>query len=128
MTIEEAREKLRELTALVESPRNQAMLHPNDRDVQAAWREPRRDLDIATAAIANMLGHHEIAARLKRRSKPKRDLMHDYPADRGGNREAQRALGSGSGEVKTEIPVKYAFSSISRVDYSAHNAHLPKRR
>jgi hypothetical protein len=68
VTTEEASEKLRELTSLVQALRSHAMLHPNDLDAQIAWRESRRDLDIATAAIADMLGHHEIAARLKKKN------------------------------------------------------------
>jgi hypothetical protein len=67
VTTEEAREKLRELTILVESLHKQAMLHPNDRDAQEAWRESRRDLDIATATIAELLGPHEIAEKKKKK-------------------------------------------------------------
>jgi hypothetical protein len=67
VTTEEARLKLRELTLLVESLRERAMRHPDDTDAEEAWRESRQDLDVATAAIADLLGHHEIAAKLRRK-------------------------------------------------------------
>jgi len=69
VTGEEAREKLRELTVLVESLREQAMLHPDDTQAEEAWRESRRDLNIATAALADLLGHREIAARLRKKAR-----------------------------------------------------------
>ena len=69
MTAEEAREKLRELAVLVESLRKQAMLNPDDTQVEKAWRESRRDLNAAAAALADLLGQHEIAARLRKKAR-----------------------------------------------------------
>ena len=66
MTTEEARQKLRELTALVESLRQEAMLHPDDAEAGAAWRASCRDLDGAIAALAELLGDRENAARFRK--------------------------------------------------------------
>jgi hypothetical protein len=68
VTGEEAREKLRELTVLVEALRKQAMLHPDDTQAEEAWRESRRDLN-TVAALADLLGHREIAARLRKKAR-----------------------------------------------------------
>jgi hypothetical protein len=61
VSTEEARQKLRELTALVEPLRQEAMLHPDDAEAGEAWRASCRDLDGAIAALAELLGDRENA-------------------------------------------------------------------
>jgi hypothetical protein len=68
VTREEARQKLRELTALVESFRQQAILHPDDAEAAQAWRESRRDLDLAIAALAELFGDSESAIRFRKKA------------------------------------------------------------
>ena len=73
MTPEEARQKLRELTALVESLRQQALLHPDDAEADEAWRESRRDLDVAIAALAELLGDRPYETRSGHSSRKRQD-------------------------------------------------------
>jgi hypothetical protein len=68
VTIKEARQIVRELTAMVESLRRQAMLHPDDAEASEVWRESRGDLDVAIAALAELLGDHESAARFRKKA------------------------------------------------------------
>ena len=67
VTPEEARQKLRELTTLVESLRRQALLHPDDPEAEEAWRDSRRDLDLALAALAELVGDRESAVRFRKK-------------------------------------------------------------
>jgi hypothetical protein len=69
VTTEEARQKLRELTALVESLRQEAMLHPDDAEADEAWRESCGDLEVAIAALAELLGDRENAARFRKKAR-----------------------------------------------------------
>jgi hypothetical protein len=59
---------VRELTALVQPLRRETMLHPDDAEAGEAWRESRRDLDVAIAALAELLGDRKSAARFRRRA------------------------------------------------------------
>jgi len=68
MTLEEARQKLRELTKLIESLRQEAMLHPDDAEATEAWRDSCRDLYVAIAALAELLGDCENAARFRKKA------------------------------------------------------------
>ena len=61
MTTEEARQKVRELKELVECLRSEAARHPDDREVHDDWRASCRDLDLASAALAELLGDRHSA-------------------------------------------------------------------
>jgi hypothetical protein len=56
LTAEEARQKVRELKELVEGLRSEAARHPDDSEVHDDWRASCSDLDLATAALAELLG------------------------------------------------------------------------
>jgi len=56
LTTEEARPKVRELKELVECLRSEAARRPDDREVQEDWRASCGDLDLAIAALAELLG------------------------------------------------------------------------
>jgi len=69
LTIEEARRKVRELKELVECLRNEAMRHPDDREVHDDWRDSCRDLDLATAALAELLGDRHTASWFRKKAR-----------------------------------------------------------
>jgi hypothetical protein len=69
VTSEEARQKLCELAALVESLRQDAMLHPDDAETGEAWRESCRDLEGTIAELAVLLGDSENAARFRKKAR-----------------------------------------------------------
>jgi len=68
LTIEEARHKVRELKELVECLRSEAARHPDDCEVHDDWRASCRDLDLATAALAELLGDHHSATWFRRKA------------------------------------------------------------
>lgn len=69
MTIDEAREKVRELKVLVELIHSTAVCDPGDREAQDAWRASCRDLNLASAALAELLGDRETAAWLRSKAR-----------------------------------------------------------
>jgi hypothetical protein len=71
VTTEEACQKVRALKALVECLRTEAVRHPDDREVHDDWRASCRDLDLATAALAEFLGDRPSAAWFRKKGKPK---------------------------------------------------------
>jgi hypothetical protein len=68
LTTEEARQKVRELKELVECLRSEAVRHPDDRELNDDWRASCRDLDLAAAALAELLGDRHSAAWFRKKA------------------------------------------------------------
>jgi len=68
LTIEEARQKVRELKELVECLSSEAARHPDDREVHDDWRASSRDLDLATVALAELLGDRHSATWFRKKA------------------------------------------------------------
>jgi hypothetical protein len=68
VTTEEACQKVRELKALVECLRSEAARHPDDRELHDDWRASCRDLDLAAAALAELLGDRHTATWFRKRA------------------------------------------------------------
>ncbi len=69
VTIDEAREKVRELKVLVELLHSEALCHPENCEAQDVWRASCRDLNLASAALAELLGDRETAAWLRSKAR-----------------------------------------------------------
>jgi hypothetical protein len=58
------------LKALVECLRSEAARHPDDRELHDDWRASCRDLDLAAAALAKLLGDRHAATWFRKRARP----------------------------------------------------------
>ena len=60
---------MRELKRLVDYLHGEAVRHPDDREVQDDWRDSCRDLDLATAALAELLGDRDSATWFRKKAR-----------------------------------------------------------